>query len=118
VGWSCAQRAAPPRALLATSAAWRPFYPEDIWKGGPASTPVDLVMSARSIAYVLGGDPASGHVPASVPQPLAELVRAATDPSHPEAPRDAWQLKERLDAAAHAAFGPPRYVPFSMPGWR
>lgn len=118
VGWSCAQRLTPARRLPATSTAWQAFYPEATWNGAPATAEVDLAMSARCIAWLLGGSPASGEVPGGVPEPLAELVRITCQPESPRATGDAWQLKDRLDAAARAAFGPPRYVPFSMPGWR
>jgi hypothetical protein len=79
---------------------------------------MDLAMSARCMAYVLGGDPATGKVPGSVPAPLAELVRTQSDPDHRQALENAWLLKDRLDAAAREAFGPPKYTPFTLPGWR
>lgn len=118
VGWSSAQRTSPSRPLVATSASARAFYPEALWSGGAPSPTTDLAMSARSMAYVLGGDPATGKVPRGVPQPLAELVQLQSDPDHPRAAHDAWLLKERVDAAAREAFGPPRYVHFTLPGWR
>lgn len=118
VGWCSAQRHTRSRPLPATSSAWRAFYPEDVWQGAAPSTATDLAMCTRSVAYVLGGDPASGRVPGSVPEPLARLIRTHSDPSHREVTDDAWHLKERVDAAAREAFGPPRFVHFSMPGWR
>ncbi len=111
-GWSCAARADGRTPLVATSARQAELYPEDALRGAPLSGRTDLVMSARCIAVVPGGD-ASGRVPAAVPAPIAEIVRAAAQGS---IAGDAWALKDALTRAAHQVYGPPRYVPFSMPG--
>jgi hypothetical protein len=73
-------------------------------------------MSARTIAALLAGDPASGAVPGSVPEPLASLIRqvAAADPmATPD--EDAWALRERLGTLAREVFGPPAFCPIRMP---
>jgi hypothetical protein len=75
-------------------------------------------MSARCMAWLLGGTAATGAVPAHVPEPLAGLLARSVDPDAPGAASDAWALKDALDTAAAKAFGPPRFVHFSMPGWR
>lgn len=117
VGWSSALRYASGRPLPARSGRHEAFYPAAVWNGTPPTPATDLAMSARCLASVLGGDPATGSVPASVPAPLAELVRIQADPEHREAYEHAWLLKDRVDAAAREAFGPPRYIPFTLPGW-
>ena len=72
---------------------------------------------ARSIARVLGGDPAKGSVPSSVPEPVADLVIEYAGKRRCEGTvADAWALKEQVTAASRAAFGPDRYVKFTMPG--
>jgi hypothetical protein len=118
VGWSCAGRFDTWRALPATSAAHEAFYPPAVWKGEAALPTTDLIMCARSIAWVLGGDPESGTVPVGVPPPLADLLRKQCDARYGEPTGDAWRVKELVDAAARECFGPPRYVPFTLPGWR
>lgn len=70
--------------------------------GGSAQN--DLAMSAQAILRVLGGT--------ATPAPLARLLQEAGTET------DAWRLKDRLDAAAREAFGPPRFVKFNMPGWQ
>lgn len=108
VGWSCSGRI--DRAgLVATSGAHADYYPE----GAALDARTDLVMSARCMAAVLGGD-ASGRVPASVPEPIASIVRAASQAVH----ADAWALKDVVTNAAREVYGAPRYEPFAMPGWR
>ncbi|MDF1563245.1 MAG: hypothetical protein P1V51_09385 [Deltaproteobacteria bacterium] len=104
VGWSRSVRAGEP--LPAFTAARRELYPEAAWAGGEARPATDLTMAARCIRWTLGDTPA--------PPPLDDLLeRWATG----EGRGEGWALLEAIDAAARQAFGPPRYVPFPMPGW-
>ncbi len=115
VGWSRAVASGRGSKLAATTETARAFYPDDVWQGAPATTATDVAMSARAVLFALGAaEPASGRAPGSVPAPLAELLaREARSPSS-----DAWAVRDALDHAAEQAFGPPRYVPLPMPGWR
>jgi hypothetical protein len=74
----------------------------------------DIAASARMMMQLVGGG--DDRVPETVPAPLAQLMttHALTEPG---AERDAWALRGRLDAVARECFGPPRFVPFPMPGW-
>ena len=111
VGWSCAGR--PSEAPIARVADRGDFYPAaSSANATDALRPeLDLVMSARCIAFVLGGDARTGEVPSSVPAQLAALVREHSS----GAPGDARALHEALGAAAKSAFGPPAYHAFVMP---
>lgn len=112
-GWSRAVRIG--ERLPATSAGAEAMYPADVWGGGPATAATDLTMASRAILRVLGGD--LRRAPAGVPAPIAELLEVHADPSAAGRMDDAWWLKERVAAAAREAFGPPKFVPFQMPGW-
>ncbi len=114
VGWSSAVRY---EKLPATSASARAYYPVGAWERREAGATTDLVMAARAIAHALGGDPSTGAVPSSVPAPLAELVGAYATLSEGAPADDAWEMIERVSRAGREAFGPPRFVPFTMPGW-
>ncbi|NTX12910.1 hypothetical protein HUA74_37390 [Myxococcus sp. CA051A] len=117
VGWSSAVRHRSFQSLPSTSASHRDFYPDALWNGGVPTPETDVAMCARSITWVLGGDPATGAVPSRVPAPLAELLRAQHS-GRSGLDVDAWSVKEQVSAAAQEAFGPPSYVPFTLPGWR
>ncbi len=118
VGFRAAGRAGQP---LGTAAAGdEAFYPA---AGGlPASTAarrlgyaLDLAMSARCMARLLGGDPASGEVPASVPASLAaEIARAAAHRGDGDAAA-AWTVRERLGELARQVFGAPAFCPLQLP---
>lgn len=87
------------------------LYPEAIVRGEPATETTDLVMSARAVLQLLGGDPR--RAPARVQAPLAGLLeRVATDATG----LTAWSLVEQASQAGIEVFGPPRFVPLTMPG--
>jgi hypothetical protein len=114
VGWSCAARLGGREPLPAFSAAARDLYAPALLSGAPPSAATDLTMSARVIARILGGT--AERVPSSVPGPVASLVErvaAGVD----ERGADAWALRQEVGHAARAAYGPPQFHPFSMPGW-
>lgn len=118
VGWSAATILRAREKLPAVVTNAQAFYPEDLRGDSIPTTATDLAMTARCIAYVLGGDPITGTVPSSVPQGLAALVRSHADPFAP-GPRtdDAWALEQEVSRVAREAFGPPKYVHLAMPGW-
>ena len=114
VGFSCADRVGAPLRAVATR--FEGFYPEELLRSRRLTPAADLEMSARCIAEVLGGDGARGTVPASVPAPLAELVRSV---AHGEGIWErgdrAWTLRGRVGEVGHAAFGRPSFHPLEMP---
>jgi hypothetical protein len=113
-GWSTASRSNSVSALVTHA---KDFYPSKVWTTRTASPTTDLVMAARSVAFVLGGDAARGTVPYGVPEPIATLLsRYATLESDAQT-EDAWTMIDKVSAAGRAAFGSPRFVPFTMPGW-
>jgi hypothetical protein len=104
------------RGLRAVVKGFEAFYPAGFGASSPLLAAADLAMSARAVAALLGGDPATGAVPASVPVALAALVRqvALADPAAPPA-GDAWDLRQRLGTLAAEVFGPPAFCPIRMP---
>jgi hypothetical protein len=91
----------------------RDCYAPQLLAGAPSSAATDLTMSARCIARLLGGT--AERVPESVPAPLAALIEEHASGAGGE---DAWALRQRVGQAAAEAYGPPRYHPLPMPGWR
>ncbi len=92
------------------------YYPQTVKSEQKLSTNRDLAMSARCIAAIMGGNPGTAVMPASVPPKLAALVRqiAFVDPKDGSAP-DAWSLREKLGALSGEVFGPARFIPIAMP---
>ncbi len=94
---------------------WESFYPQPAQSWSTLTTQLDLVMSARCIVALLGGNPATATLPATVPGPLAEIVRrfALSGPAAESA--RAWDLREELGQIATQVFGPPQFCPIVMP---
>ncbi len=107
-GFSRAAR--PGEKLRAITRDARAFYPDVVAAGGPASTRTDLAMSARAVLSLLGGAPL--RAPSHVPPPLARLLETtAVTPWASEA----WALVEDASNVARDVFGPPKFVPLTMP---
>ena len=113
IGFSRAVRG--PRPLPAFTQGAEAFYPDAVWRGGPAQIRTDLTMSARSLLWLIGGGQLSQGA-STVPAALGDLLTqsASEDAGGHE---DALTLLSELDRAARQAYGAPKYVPFEMPGW-
>jgi hypothetical protein len=106
VGFSCA--GAPGSPLSTVSARWEGFYPNK-----KLSIRADITMSARCIAYLLGGSGRDGEVPDHVPAPLAELLRRSGGEDG-DKDDDPWTLRGRVGEVAQSLFGPPAFHPITM----
>lgn len=55
----------PLKAVVRASRAW---YPSSVFAKTPVTEQLDVVMAARTMAYLLGGDPISMNMPGNVPE--------------------------------------------------
>lgn len=120
VGWSAAValNGDSKQALSVLSERGREYYPADVWEGAPVTPATDIVMSARCMVQVLGGDIVQGIVPASVPSELRSLLNRWMDPAAARTTDvDAWALRKELDQVAAEIYGPRKYCQLPMPGW-
>ena len=92
------------------------FYPQSTRSHSTLTAQLDLTMSARCMVAILGGDPATGFLPTTVPARLTGIVKrvALVDPAS-SAKDDSWTLREELGEIATAVFGPPQFIPIVMP---
>jgi LSD1 subclass zinc finger protein len=104
VGYSAAGGSGTPLATVCSR--FELFYPARRLSPG-----ADVSMSARSIAFILGGEGACVDVPASVPEPLAALIRKVAA----DGAEDAWKVRESVGKTARARYGPPTFHPLMMP---
>lgn len=114
VGYAAAGGLGDPLRTLASGC--EAYYPQSIHLGAALSAQLDLIMSARCMAAMLGGDPESGAVPAAVPARLAGLVaRLARGEPSDATLGDAWDIREELGRIAAEVYGPPEFTPIVMP---
>lgn len=109
VGWSCAVRTG--EKVTAVSVAHERFYPSEVLDRAPATTALDLTMSARSVLYALGAND-RGELHRGVPSSVRELLETCA--SGEAVTDDAWLLKDLVAEAAQRAFGPPAFVPLEI----
>jgi hypothetical protein len=114
VGYGCAGRLG--EKLRTVSPAYEPFYPQPVLASSKLTVQADIIMSARCIIALLGGDPATASLPASVPTKLAGIVQriALSNPAGLTGP-NAWTIREELGKIAEEVFGPPQFIPIVMP---
>ena len=92
------------------------FYPQLTRSQLTLTAQLDITMSARCVTAILGGNPKTGSLPASVPTRLADIIRrvALTKPMS-STREDAWTIREELGKIANEVFGAPQFVPIVMP---
>lgn len=113
-GFSCAARIG--KKLPAANARFESFYPASVLNGALFVPLADLTMSARCIAAVLGGDPATAVLPKAVPEPLAAVLRRVGWPDPANSPHeDALAIHGELGEIAKKVFGAPLFCPIVMP---
>lgn len=114
VGYGCAGKTG--EKLQAVSHGSKAFYPCLTQSKFILSAQLDLAMSARCIAALLGGDPETTSLPASIPEPLAGLVQRIfrLEPADKNI-ESAWVIREALGDIAQRLFGSPQFIPIVMP---
>jgi hypothetical protein len=114
VGYGCAGYAGKKIQFMADG--YSSFYPAGIQIGSMLTPQLDVLMSARCIVAILGGDPADASLPAEVPAPLARLIRrVALGKLTSSVVENAWQIREELGVLADSVFGAPQFTPIIMP---
>jgi len=106
----------PGEDVVAVDDAYQAWYPPEVLKKEPHNFSVDLWMMSKCAIQLLGGDPLSGKLPASVPKPIAGFLRYITlqqDPS--KRPQEALKLHDEFGDICKQVFGPKKFHKFHMP---
>ena len=92
------------------------FYPKPAGSWSTLTPQLDITMSARCIAAILGGNPETAALPKMVPARLAGIIQhiALSEPDG-VAKEGAWAIREELGKIAREVFGPPQFIPIVMP---
>jgi hypothetical protein len=101
-------------SVAAAPALWREMLAPEIGAGRPAGPGADIFMAMRCIAYVLGGDPATGAVPGSVERHVAGFLRGASHANPRRRPHDALALKGEFDELIDELWGERRFAPLVL----
>jgi hypothetical protein len=90
------------------------WYPEEILSKQSPTPATDIFLAARSMIFILGGDPIHSQFPPSVPKPIQAFLKGCTLPAMRSRPQDAWGLKEEFDELLQHLWGEREFHPFLM----
>jgi len=107
VGYSSAGKFG--QKLNTASHEYDAFYPQPTKSWLTLTAQLDLVMSAKCVIALLGGNTATAHLPASVPAQLANILQRVALSKPDETVREnAWDIREELGEIAKEVYGSPQ----------
>jgi serine/threonine protein kinase len=101
--------------ISAINQAYRQWYPQEVFNKEIPTPSIDILMGARSMIDLLGGDPSSGNLPGSIPDKMQRFFRDCLKPNPSTRPQDAWLMLEKFDHLITDLWGPRKFRPFTMP---
>jgi len=75
----------------------RDWYPEEVLAKKRPSPATDIALAARTMVWVMGGDPLTGNLPLSVPHQLRAFFKGCLLQSKSMRPQNAWLLFKEFD---------------------
>lgn len=107
---------APPiKAILPDYRTW---YPEEVTDKKPPSPATDIVMAARTMIWLLGGDPTTGQLSNSVPRGMRAWFKGCLQTKQSMRPDDAGKLLAEFDELLERIgepYHPRRWIDFVVP---
>ncbi len=106
--------------IKAAVGGYKDWYPKEVFAKQPPSPATDLIMAARCMIELTGGNPLTGNYPAlaSIPKPFRAFFRGCLSPTPTARPQDALQLLgefDRLLQSLGRPYYPRKFIPFAMP---
>ncbi len=120
--WTCAVRD-PHTAgghIPAMSWAYESWYPPEVAAKQPPSAGTDILMSARCMVALMGGNPVTGDLPAVVAGERVSLklrgfLKSCLLLPPYQRPQDSWGLRDEFTRLIEEMWGPRKRILFSMP---
>jgi hypothetical protein len=106
--------------IKALVSAYKDWYPAEVLGKSNPGPATDILMAARTMTYLMGGDPKTGNYPgnSNVPRPIRAFFKGCMQPAIEARPQNAWELLAEFDELLER-LGPPyyprRFRPFYMP---
>ncbi len=101
--------------LTALVSAYEAWYPAEVFVRQPPCPSLDIFMGARCMVALLGGDPITGEIPATVPKAIASFLRGCLLPAPQHRPQQAWDVLNEFTHLIERMWGPRTLRPFIMP---
>jgi serine/threonine protein kinase len=103
------------RHIPAIVEAYETWYPPEVFKKQSPTLSVDILMAARCMVQLVGGDPATGRLPRGVEPQLQAFFQGCMLPSPRQRPQDAWALQREFDQLIERLWGRRTFRPFDLP---
>lgn len=105
----------PIKVIVADNKDW---YPQEVIEKLSPSVATDIILAARTMIYVMGGDPVRGNLPDSIPRPIRAFFKGCLIKNQIMRPYNAWLLLQEFDELLEemgAPYYPRRFHEFTMP---
>lgn len=102
-------------SLVALSSQYEVYYPPEVAKKESATPGLDIYMGAKSMIYILGGDPRNNTFPSQVPKLMQSYFKGCLMTSPTMRPQYAWDLLDEFNELIEKLYGPRTFRPFYMP---
>ena len=115
-GWMCAVYSPETSndTIQAIAPAYAGWYPHEILNKEQPSPATDIDLSAKCMIDLLGGDPETGFIPATVPGAIRTFLSTCIFPKQTARPQNAWALKDEFDETLKRLWGERKFHPFFM----
>lgn len=114
IDWCCAIPAGSGQALRIISGPHLAWYQREHLSSRSPTPAIDVALAARSMIFLLGGDPVTGMIPPTVDPALqrhfARCISRGPNPS-----LEPWRLLEDVEKVIATLWGPRQFVPLVLP---
>lgn len=105
-------------SLVAVVNDYRDWYPEEVLAIQAPSPATDIALAARTMIWVMGGNPLTGNLPMTVPYQLRAFFKGCLQQNQSMRPQNAWLLFKEFDELLETIGGeyfPRRFREFVLP---
>jgi serine/threonine protein kinase len=101
--------------LVAWVPTWQAFYPPEVVNKKPVGPSIDLYMGAKTMLYLLGGDPSTDEFPSSLEKPVAQAIALCLAKDPGRRPKDTRLYFSEFVKTLERVYGKPKYHRFEIP---
>lgn len=103
-------------ALTTGLADYKDWYPKEVLNKQPVSPATDIAMAAKSMVWLMGGNPRTGDTPVAVPTPIRAFFKGCLQGNQQARPQNAWALINEFDELLERLgrpYWPRKFRPFT-----
>lgn len=101
--------------IACIDAAYKTWYPPEVMAKQPPTPGTDILLSARCMIALMGGDPLTGQLPQPVHHRISSFLKSCLIVGVSQRPQDAWELRAEFTELMDHLWKQRQYRPFLMP---